>query len=536
MLIHIIAETISVLRSDGKFRCPLVGCLKTYSSADTFATHMKGHSKCESITVARSDDECVTEENKIIKSLKRRKLATDIDTFTSGHGSQKALKLNTERQASQMADALDCEPVAIHLSHDSMTNPHSIYGVFHVNDVHDTQMKLPCESASFSSPVTCVLQFQSEKHTVMAADIITTEADDAIKLLKQAVHKSTVPKLLEKNGDYTEPSKDLLDFLNFEFGANPSLLNAVAKLHTGSFIVDKEVVFVIVAETYSRSKATDIHGESDQKSVPTVSDSRYGSLCAGVYNESDGGSLKRKLKIGSTTMNILVTMSVRVSAEASVDIGPETTMTSYLVRSKAARIFYRVDEVHQFLETMRDPWSYAIPISAMKMSSLRQLTSSFGSPSTFLPWRAAHNEFSTELTVPTTVFTLCSTPHNQGYGASSTSVGKLASRFLQSLATSVLFRKPGTDFGTALEAFETTAAAKALQEKGNSPPKSWDILSSFVSSLKAVLDKNNELSPSVLATILNFSSLSDLASQNIASSNQRIKDDILLRLKQLYRD
>ncbi|KAL0090706.1 hypothetical protein J3Q64DRAFT_1611771, partial [Phycomyces blakesleeanus] len=94
--------------------------------------------------------------------------------------------------------------------------------------------------------------------------------------------------------------------------------------------------------------AIDIHSESDQNSVPAVSGFRYEFL----YVCSYGGSTKRKLKIGSKTMNILVTISVRVSTEKSVDIGPETSTTSYFVRSKAARIFYRVDEINQFTETM----------------------------------------------------------------------------------------------------------------------------------------------------------------------------------------
>ncbi|KAI7903777.1 uncharacterized protein BX663DRAFT_432324, partial [Cokeromyces recurvatus] len=89
--------------------------------------------------------------------------------------------------------------------------------------------------------------------------------------------------------------------------------------------------------------------------VPTVSNSHYESLCAGVYNESDGSSLKCKLKIGSKTMNILVTISIRVSAKKPVNIGPETSTTSYLIRSKAVRIFHCVDEVHQFIEIMCDP-------------------------------------------------------------------------------------------------------------------------------------------------------------------------------------
>lgn len=55
--------------------------------------------------------------------------------------------------------------------------------------------------------------------------------------------------------------------------------------------------------------------------------------------------------------------------------------------------------------------------------------------------------------------------HNQGYDSSAISVGKLASRFLQSLTMSVLFGKSWTEFRTALNAFKATTTVKALRQK-----------------------------------------------------------------------
>ncbi|OAD77717.1 hypothetical protein PHYBLDRAFT_164609 [Phycomyces blakesleeanus NRRL 1555(-)] len=81
-------------------------------------------------------------------------------------------------------------------------------------------------------------------------------------------------------------------------------------------------------------------------------------------------------------MNILVTISVRVSTEKSVDIGPETSTTSYFVRSKAARIFYRVDEINQFTETMCDPFSYYI-LNLTLNSPYRRAFSHFVAPRIF---------------------------------------------------------------------------------------------------------------------------------------------------------
>ncbi|KAG2235163.1 hypothetical protein INT48_003507 [Thamnidium elegans] len=123
----------------GGLTVDFVGCLKRYGNADTFAKYLNEHGQGESVTVVRSNDECAVLKNNAIDPLKRRNLA-DVDIFTSSEGSQKALKLNSERQASCMTKALYCEPIAIHPSHDSMVNSHGMYGVFSTNDIYDAQV------------------------------------------------------------------------------------------------------------------------------------------------------------------------------------------------------------------------------------------------------------------------------------------------------------------------------------------------------------------------------------------------------------
>ncbi|KAI8371600.1 uncharacterized protein BYT42DRAFT_622651 [Radiomyces spectabilis] len=222
-----------------------------------------------------------------------------------------------------------------------------------------------------------------------------------------------------------------------------------------------------------------------------------------LYTESDFGGMKPKWTIGSRLMNILLSMSVRLRGEKPVDIGPETSLTAHEIRAKTSRIFYRAILAHpNFNELFVHPWQYEVPGPVLTMSSLRQLSSSFGDASAFQPWRAAHDEFFTDLTVPTTVFTLFNTPHNQGYGSSATSVGRLLSRFLQSLVLA-------------------SSAIKIIV---------------FVCSLQRVLENRGELFPSVVGTVVNFSPLYVPASQSIVPSNQRPKKDVLLRLKQLYSD
>ncbi|KAG2235164.1 hypothetical protein INT48_003508 [Thamnidium elegans] len=110
-----------------------------------------------------------------------------------------------------------------------------------------------------------MMQFPTEKSSVMTVENIeddNSKASDVTILLKKTVRSSFVPNLLEENGEYSGLTKEL---------------------HTGALVIDKEVIFTIASEAYSRSKATDIHGKSDPKSVPPESNSYYGSMCAGVY-------------------------------------------------------------------------------------------------------------------------------------------------------------------------------------------------------------------------------------------------------------
>ncbi|CEP11913.1 hypothetical protein [Parasitella parasitica] len=249
--------------------------------------------------------------------------------------------------------------------------------------------------------------------------------------------------LLEKNGPYEGPDDDLLRYLNYDFRQSPHLLQAAAKLHTGSIIFDKAVILTITAEAYCRGKATDVHGESYPNTLPTPCRCIYGLLSVGVHNESDGKGMKRKLKIGFKTMNVLITLSVHLqkdSSEEAVDIGPESSSTPLTVNLRTARILYRSDHIKEYIETIKNSWMSYAPQKTP--TSLRQLVSGFDNPSTFFYARASHEEFEVDQLMPATIITICDLPHNQGYGSAANASGKLASRFLQALAVSVINQLP----------------------------------------------------------------------------------------------
>lgn len=54
----------------------------------------------------------------------------------------------------------------------------------------------------------------------------------------------------------------------------------------------------------------------------------YKSLYVGFYAEADGKRIKHRLKIGSKTMNVLITLSVHlnhIAFQDCIDIGPDSS-------------------------------------------------------------------------------------------------------------------------------------------------------------------------------------------------------------------
>ncbi|KAI8144272.1 hypothetical protein BJV82DRAFT_578297 [Fennellomyces sp. T-0311] len=143
----------------------------------------------------------------------------------------------------------------------------------------------------------------------------------SIALIKD-IRLSSLPGLI---GDcnYHEPGEDLVKMLDFDFRFAPSLLHAVAKLHTGALVYsEREAAMLLTCEAYSRSKATVVHSETSMKSIPKDGESIFVGMC----EESDGGGAKQKLKIGGKHMNVLSTMSAIIGHDLLINIGPETKM------------------------------------------------------------------------------------------------------------------------------------------------------------------------------------------------------------------
>ncbi|ORX50199.1 hypothetical protein DM01DRAFT_1393694 [Hesseltinella vesiculosa] len=296
--------------------------------------------------------------------------------------------------------------------------------------------------------------------------------------------------------------------------------------------MDKEAIFAITAEAYCRGKATDIHGETNLKTLPTPSNCSYGSLAIGVFEESDGKGTKRKLKIGAKHVNILITLCCKLQSDSStaVDIGPESSCTPHTIHPLTARIFYRDICVNAFLKVMEREAATYTP--TLTITSLRQLVSGFYDSSTFAMARASHEEFDVDLLMPCTVFTVCDVPNNEGYGSAAGSVAKLSSRYLQSLARSYITSTP-VNFMDAMESVEVAEEVK--KDSRSVECNSWSVLKRFNAELEKALDGRQPMSPAVVATKVNFSAMASETSAAVASANQKVKKNVLYHLQTLYR-
>lgn len=124
---------------------------------------------------------------------------------------------------------------------------------------------------------------------------------------------------------YVLADKELIDLLNFDYCFAPELLHAVAKLHTSSIVcINDEILFILTVEVYARSKGTDVHAETSNKSLPLNSS----SLFVGICEEADGGNTKDKLKIGGLSMNVLSTMPAMIGSKPTVILNLNQRLTN----------------------------------------------------------------------------------------------------------------------------------------------------------------------------------------------------------------
>ncbi|CEP10323.1 hypothetical protein [Parasitella parasitica] len=194
--------TISVSRSNGKIECPVVGCLKTFTNSVVFRDH------CNTIHRGTVKTIGYEEESDLLRDSKRVKKNEDSALFTMVHGSQHALQMQSESKAFHTMAAIDCEPVAMHFSHEKMSDTSSVHCLLHRENMIKTLKKAPISlNLQFSEPLHCTLQVHNNDNQIKRTDPGTVT--NVVPFIKNAVDTSFLPDLLENNGPPDEYNESI---------------------------------------------------------------------------------------------------------------------------------------------------------------------------------------------------------------------------------------------------------------------------------------------------------------------------------------
>lgn len=108
-----------------------------------------------------------------------------------------------------------------------MNDPHVIHGLFHANDINKLYNEIPFGNKSLSSSMNCTFQLHKETYDIKSSTVVHMPNENSSMFLRQTIRNSIFPGLLQKNGDYIEPSSELLQHLNTDFRLQPALLHTV---------------------------------------------------------------------------------------------------------------------------------------------------------------------------------------------------------------------------------------------------------------------------------------------------------------------
>lgn len=125
------------------------------------------------------------------------------------------------------------------------------------------------------------------------------------------------------------------------------MLDLILDFFRGAIISDNNMnLIILTTEVYSRSASVDSHCEATEFSVPP---SNLDISC-GIYNKSDGDVEKTKLIIGTKTINLLVTVSVEISKDPVVHVGPGVEFSSNCIPLDSFKIFVRTKEQDRLIK------------------------------------------------------------------------------------------------------------------------------------------------------------------------------------------
>ncbi|KAG2207969.1 hypothetical protein INT47_010953 [Mucor saturninus] len=261
-----------------------------------------------------------------------------------------------------------------------------------------------------------------------------SQPDQTPCLIRNIVLNSHCSALLSKS-NYIELDPQTALLLNSSWTLNPMAAKSCAHLlEEAIFVEGGKSLLVLGGEIYSRLPSLDAHYEKTSKSkgnIPQSSlphtDTRYQNVELCLIDDDNA----KKLVLGTKTMNVLITSSIRLESNQSVAVG--TSSSNGFIPCRSTRIFiekYKLQEIQMTTEAntqldgIRSSHQHLLyPFD--EHAQLRQLRSKFDRLSTYLCYRFSSKFTNDVRTRPYTIWTIADRSRNQDIDSSAVASSKL---------------------------------------------------------------------------------------------------------------
>ncbi|KAI8640913.1 hypothetical protein BD408DRAFT_389773 [Parasitella parasitica] len=238
--------------------------------------------------------------------------------------------------------------------------------------------------------------------------------------------------------DYTEMDENIATILNIDWTRRPWMRVVCARAMEGLILVNRrEGLLVNCAEVYSRYPTLDAHHEQTKikrnQSLNTTlphPTTKYPNVELFIVEKDNS----HKLELGTKTMNVLITSSIRIDKNQPPAVGPSST-NGFSV-SKDTIIFIRRSFIEWYGD-LRQRGFNDLSIRELypfdEYAQLRQVRSKFHRTTTYLLSRSC-SIFANDLcSRPVTIWTLA----DRNTGTNKDSDAKIASQLFRAVAASV---------------------------------------------------------------------------------------------------
>ncbi|KAI7895220.1 uncharacterized protein EV154DRAFT_559636 [Mucor mucedo] len=213
--------------------------------------------------------------------------------------------------------------------------------------------------------------------------------------IRNVLLNSPYKKLLSK-ANYIELDHQCSLYLNNNWSLNPIATHIASKILEEMILVEAhKALLVLCGEIYGRLPTLDAHhertsitkGNLPQSSLPHA-DTKYPNVELCLMNVDNS----QKLVLGTKTMNVLITSSIRIDCNEKPVVGPSSS--NGFLPSRNSRIYVekkKLDEIERMIEkkaTLNEISTRQVLLYPFdEFSQLRQIRSKFDKLSTYLCYR-----------------------------------------------------------------------------------------------------------------------------------------------------